>query len=158
MAEVVAEPDRLDEVLVEAQRTGDGARDLGDLERVRQPGSVVVALGRHEHLRLVLEAAERLGVDDPVAVALEGRAQRAVLLDARPPSGVGAGGALVELRLLERLHPGGEALGDGGVIGRERHASIVAASTDRLTRYCARIAAWAAATRATGTRYGEQET
>ena len=72
VAEVVTEPDRLGEVLVEAQRASDRARDLGDLERVGQPGAVVVALGRHEHLRLVLQPAERLAVDDAVTVALQG--------------------------------------------------------------------------------------
>ena len=82
MAEVVAEPDRLGQVLVEAERPGDRAGDPAGLQRVGEPGPVVVALGRDEDLRLVLEAAERLRVDDPVAVALERRAQRAVgLLD-----------------------------------------------------------------------------
>src|SRR5690606_23050974 len=80
VAEVVAEPDRLGEVLVEAQRAGYRARHLRDLQRVGQPRAVVVALRGDEHLRLVLEAAERLAVDDPVAVALERRAQPAVLL------------------------------------------------------------------------------
>ena len=88
MAEVVAEPDRLDQVLVEPQRAGDGARHLGDLERVGQPGPVVVAARRDEHLGLVLEAAERLAVDDPVAVALKRRAQPAVGLGAEPPGRV----------------------------------------------------------------------
>ena len=55
--EVVAEPDRLGQVLVQPQRTSDGARHLGDLERVRQPSAVVVADRQHEHLRLVLAAA-----------------------------------------------------------------------------------------------------
>ena len=63
-----------------AQRARDGARDPARLERVREARAVVVALGRDEHLRLVLEPAERLGVDDPVAVALERRAQRRVRL------------------------------------------------------------------------------
>ena len=74
MAEVVAQADRLGEVLVEFERAGDRARDPAGLKRVRQPGAEVVALGRDEDLRLVLEAAERLAVDDPVAVALERRA------------------------------------------------------------------------------------
>ncbi len=50
------------------------------LQRVREPRAVVVAARRHEHLRLVRQAAERLAVHDPVAVALKRRAQRAVLL------------------------------------------------------------------------------
>ena len=82
VAEVVAEPDRLGQVLVEAERAGDGAGDPAGLERVGEPGAVVVALGRDEDLGLVLEPPEGLRVDDPVAVALERRAQRAVgLLD-----------------------------------------------------------------------------
>ena len=78
MAEIVAEPDRLDEILVERQRARDGRETLRDLERVRQPRAVVVAGRRHEHLRLVLQAAKRLGVDDPVAIALKRRAQTAI--------------------------------------------------------------------------------
>ena len=83
MTEVVAEPDRLGEVLVERECPRDGARDPGHLERVRQPRSVVVALRRDEHLGLVLEAPERLAMDDPIAVALERRPQTAVLLVSR---------------------------------------------------------------------------
>ena len=82
VAEVVAEPDRLGQVLVEAERPRDGAGDPAGLEGVGEPGPVVVALGGDEDLRLVLEAAERLRVDYPVAVALKRGPQRAVgLLD-----------------------------------------------------------------------------
>ena len=82
VAEVVPQPDRLREVLVQPQRPRDRARDLGRLQRVREPRPVVVALRRHEHLRLVLEPPERLAVHDPVAVALEGRPRRR----SRPPA------------------------------------------------------------------------
>ena len=78
VAEVVTEPDRLGQVLVQAERPRDRAGDSAGLERVREPGAVVVPLGGDEDLRLVLEPAEGLGVDDPVAVALERRPQRAV--------------------------------------------------------------------------------
>src|ERR1700735_2186762 len=77
MAEVMAKSDRLDQVLVERQRSGDGARHLRDLERMGQPGAIVVAARGHEHLRLVLQAPECLAVDDPVAVALKRSAQPA---------------------------------------------------------------------------------
>ena len=90
VAEVVAEPDRLGQVLVEAERPGDVAGDAAGLERVRQPGAVVVALGRDEDLRLVLEPAERLRVHDAVAVALEGGAVIGIGLLLRAPGGVGA--------------------------------------------------------------------
>ena len=60
VAEVVAEPDRLGQVLVEAERAGDGAGDPAGLQRVGEPGAVVVALGRDEDLGLVLEPPEGL--------------------------------------------------------------------------------------------------
>src|SRR5581483_11416678 len=80
MAEVVAEPDRLREVLVQPQPARDAARDPGRLERVREPRAEVVALGIDEDLRLVAEPPERLRVHDPVAVALERRPQAALVL------------------------------------------------------------------------------
>ena len=43
----------------------------------------MVSAGRHEHLRLVGQPAERLAVDDPVAIALKWGPQRAVLLGSR---------------------------------------------------------------------------
>ena len=111
MPDVVAEPDRLRQVLVEPQRARDGARDPGDLERVREPRPVVIALGRDEHLRLVLEPPERLAVDDPVAIALERRAQPAVGLLALTARGIRRRGELRQPRGLARLLGGGEVAG-----------------------------------------------
>ncbi len=88
MAEVVAEADRLDEILVQPQRPRDGARDAGRLERVREARAEVVALGVDEYLRLQPQPAERLRVDDAVAVALERRPQAALLLGQIAPAGV----------------------------------------------------------------------
>ena len=105
VAEVVAEPDRLGQVLVEAQRPRDRAGDPAGLEGMGEPGPVVVALGGDEDLRLVLEAAERLRVDDPVAVALERGPERAVgLLDAAVGR-VGRGPELGEELGLPGPHP-----------------------------------------------------
>ena len=80
VTQVVAERDRLGQVFVQAQRPGHGPGDAGHLQGMREPGAVVVALGGDEDLGLVLETAERLAVDDAVAVALVGRAERAGLL------------------------------------------------------------------------------
>jgi hypothetical protein len=44
VAQVVAERDRLGQVLVQRERPRDGAGDAHRLERVGQPGAVVVAL------------------------------------------------------------------------------------------------------------------
>ena len=83
VAHVVAEADRLDEILVQPQRPRDDARDRGRLERVGHPRAVVVALGVDEDLRLALQPPERLGVHDAVAVALERRAHGARRSSAR---------------------------------------------------------------------------
>jgi hypothetical protein len=73
VTEIVGEHDRLGEVLVQAQAPRQGARDLAALERVGEAVAVVVALVEDEHLGLVLQAAKGPTVDDPVAVAREGR-------------------------------------------------------------------------------------
>ncbi len=49
----------------------------------------MVALGVDEDLRLVLEPPERLGVEDPVAVSLEGSAPLIGLFRRLPASGCG---------------------------------------------------------------------
>ncbi len=72
MAEVVGERQRLGQVLVEAERAGERARDLGDLERVGQPGAEMIAFVEDEDLGLVREPAKGGGMDDAVAVAPEG--------------------------------------------------------------------------------------
>jgi hypothetical protein len=106
VAEVVAEADRLGEILVQPQRTGDRARDPARLERVRQTRAVVVSFRRDEDLRLVLEPPEALGVDDPVAVALERRAQAARRLLDGTLRGIRARRERRQRVVLERPHAG----------------------------------------------------
>ena len=86
MAEIMGERQRLGEVLVEAERAGERAGDLRHLERVGQPGAVMVALVEHEHLGLVAQPAEGGGMDDPVAIAPEGLRVRARRLGKQPPA------------------------------------------------------------------------
>ena len=84
MAEIVGQRQRLGQILVEAERTGQRAGDLRHFERVGEPGAVMVALVEHEHLGLVLEPAEGGRVDDAVAVAAEGAAAFARRLRMQP--------------------------------------------------------------------------
>ena len=102
VAEVVAERDRLREILVQPQRARHGPGDSRRLEGVREPRAVVVATRVDEDLGLVPESAERLVVDDAVAIALERRPQAALLLFLqRAPAGrVGAHGERGEPALL----------------------------------------------------------
>src|SRR5262249_62273022 len=90
VAEVAAERQALGELLVEAQGAGDGASDLRPLQAVGQAGPVVVAFVVDEDLGLVLEPAERRAVDHAVAVALEARAERMLLLGVTPAAGEAA--------------------------------------------------------------------
>ena len=93
MAEVVRQRQCLREILVEAELPRQRAGDLSDFERMGQPGAIMIALMEHEHLGLVFEAAERGGVDHPVAVA--------------PERAAGLAGRLVESR--PRLRSGSQA-------------------------------------------------
>ena len=107
------EPDRLRQVLVQPERACDAARDGRRLERVRHPRPVVVSLGVDEDLRLALQTAERLRVDDPVTIALERRPDVGVILGTRAPPGVvRAHGQRGEAALLVGANALGEGVGD----------------------------------------------
>jgi len=68
--------DRFGKILVQAQRTGNAARELGDLNAVGEASTKEVAFMIDEDLRLVLETTKGGGMDDTVAVALELAAPR----------------------------------------------------------------------------------
>ena len=58
VAEIVGQRHGLGQILVAAQRPRQRARDLRHLDRVGQPGAVMVAFMGDEDLRLVLQPAE----------------------------------------------------------------------------------------------------
>src|SRR6476646_2755911 len=116
--EVVPEPDRLGQVLVEAQGASDGAGDPASLQRVGEPGPVVVSLGGDEDLRLVLQSPERRRVDDPVPVPLKRRPQRTVRLLHLPPRRIGPR----RLGRKKLLLPSGDPVLKGS---GHRHSSII---------------------------------
>ena len=62
---------RFDQVGVETELGGDGARDLRDFDGVRQAVAEVVGIAAGENLGLRFQAAEGAGVDDAVAIALK---------------------------------------------------------------------------------------
>ena len=77
VAHVVRERGGLGEVGVAAERVGEVAGDLGDLEAVGQPVAHEVVGLRPEHLGLGRQPAQRRGVHHPGPVALERGAFRA---------------------------------------------------------------------------------
>ena len=71
VTEIVGEADRLGQVFIESHGSRHRPGNLRHLERMGQPGSVMVALVIDEHLCLVEETPKRRGMDDPVPVPLE---------------------------------------------------------------------------------------
>ena len=59
------------EILVELQGAGERAGDLRDLDRMRQPRPVMIAIRPDEDLRLVLQTPKGRCVDNAVTVTLE---------------------------------------------------------------------------------------
>ena len=84
MAEVMRQRQRLGEVFIQPELAGQRAGDLGHLQRMGQPGAVMIALMEHEDLGFVLQPAERGGMDDPVAIPAERAAGLAWRLRKQP--------------------------------------------------------------------------
>ena len=74
VADVVDQRERLRQVVVQAERGGDLAGDLRDLDGVGQAAAEVVGGAAGKDLRLARQAAKGAGLHDAVAVALEGGA------------------------------------------------------------------------------------
>ena len=70
----MAHADGFDQIFIQAQGARDGARNLRDFERVRHARAIMIAFGRDENLRFVLETPKGFAVNDAVAVALPLRA------------------------------------------------------------------------------------
>ena len=71
MPDVVHQRQRLGQVDIQVELRCDGARDLRDLDGVRQASAKVVGVAAGEDLRLVFQPAEGARVDDAVAVTLK---------------------------------------------------------------------------------------
>ena len=88
--QIMAKRDCLGQLLVKLQHLGNGPGNLRDLQRVRQPGAIVIPGWGEKHLSLVLQTPERLGVDDAIAVALKRRPHVVFGLIAQAPARIGA--------------------------------------------------------------------
>src|SRR5205085_10572257 len=94
---------------------------------MRQPDPVVIALRRQEDLCLMLEPAECLGVDDPVAIALEDRSEVVLRLRRLPPLAERSEGSSGRKRLALDLLG---VFSRGGSSARGAHAGIVPPGSD----------------------------
>ncbi len=74
VADVMSQSRGLHHVRVTTQLGGDPTTDLGDLQRVGQPGPGHVPLPRTDHLGLAREPAQRRGVQHPGTIPDEGAA------------------------------------------------------------------------------------
>ncbi len=71
MADVVRQRQRFGQIFIHAQNARHRARDLRDLNGMRQPVAKVIRNAGRENLRFVFEAPERPRVNHAVAVALK---------------------------------------------------------------------------------------
>jgi hypothetical protein len=69
--DIVGQAERFGEVLIQAQRTRDGATNLSHFQTVSEANPKMIPVGRDEHLRLVTKPSEGDGVDDAITIALE---------------------------------------------------------------------------------------
>lgn len=87
MAKIVRESNRFRQILVQPQGARDGAADRCDLDRMRKACAQMIAGAVEKNLRLVLQAAERAGMNDARTIALKfgtiGVTQLGVLASAR---------------------------------------------------------------------------
>jgi hypothetical protein len=82
-----------------------------------QPGAEVIAFMIDEHLGLILEAAERGAVHDPVAIALERAAQARGGLGVAPAAAVvGVAGIVGGLARLAAFRPTGVTRGANAAV------------------------------------------
>src|SRR5689334_12752120 len=100
VAEIVGQGQGLRQILVEAERPADRARDLRDFEGMGQAGAVMVALVIDKNLGLVGQPAERRRMYDAVAIALKRRPHRMLRLGMQPPA------ALLRFRRIRRMTDG----------------------------------------------------
>jgi hypothetical protein len=75
MPQVMGQGNGFGQVFVQPKGSGDGAGHLGDFQSVGQPGAVVIPNGGEKNLGLMLQAAERLAVNNAIAISLEGGSQ-----------------------------------------------------------------------------------
>ena len=71
VAKIMCQRNGFDQILVDLQGTGNRSAQLGDLQRMGEARTKEVTLVIQENLGLVNEPAERRGMHDAVAVALE---------------------------------------------------------------------------------------
>ncbi len=83
MPQIVRQRDRFRQVLVQVQGLGDRPGNLRNFQGMGEPGPVVVASRRQKHLGFMLEAPERLRMDNPIAIVLKGGPERAFRLRSR---------------------------------------------------------------------------
>ena len=71
MPQIMPQRDRLHQIFIETKSLCYCPGILGYLQRMGQPGPVMIPFGKKEYLRLLLQPAKCLAVEDPVPVPLE---------------------------------------------------------------------------------------
>ena len=87
MSQIVTQGDSFGQILIEAQGLCHGSGYLGNLQGVGQTGTIMVAPGRQENLRM-LQTTKGLAVQNPIPVSLIDWPDITGWLIPIPPSGI----------------------------------------------------------------------
>ncbi len=87
VAKVMSQRHRFGQLSIQSQCTRDGPCYLRHFDRMCQPRAVIITFVFDEDLCFVLQPPKGTGMDNPVAVALEARAERAFPLLHEPSPG-----------------------------------------------------------------------
>ncbi|GGB54325.1 hypothetical protein GCM10011316_27980 [Roseibium aquae] len=109
VAKIMRKGEAFGQILIETQGPGKGPSDLRNFDGMGKPGAEVVAFMIDEDLGLVFQPPECGGMNDPVAIPLEGCPRRTLGFGHQPPpAGLG---------MLGKDRPGLRAVPDVGTDG-----------------------------------------
>jgi hypothetical protein len=71
VSQIMPKSDRLGQILVQAQATGNCSGNLGEFQGVAQPRPVVGSFRRNPNLSLIFQPTKRLRMNNPVTIDLK---------------------------------------------------------------------------------------
>ena len=75
VAKIVPESDGFRQIFVQAEGTGQGPCNLGNLKRMGKPGPVMIPFRGKKNLRFEFQPAKRFAMDDTIPIPLKGSPQ-----------------------------------------------------------------------------------
>ena len=71
MSKIMSQSNRLNQILIQKQRSGNRPSNLRNFQRMCQSGSVMISARRQKNLRLMFHPTEWFGMQNPIPVSLK---------------------------------------------------------------------------------------